>query len=161
MDHQGSYWSVEHDNVYRAVSQATTGYQQLNNPAWRAACTAGVARRRLTHRGYRGGAHKHRGTHVQQMGVNNVNLLSITLHNHIRTAKLCLINSRSVCNKAEFLVGYVTSHDIDIMCITETWLRVRTEHLLLQSRLVVITLSTLLGVTVVVLFRSSFHIDHS
>ena len=96
---------------------------RLNNGAWRAACTAGVALRRPTHRGCRGGSHKQRRAHIKQMGVNNANLIPITLHNQVRTAKLCLLNARSVCNKAEFLVDYITSHDIDIICITETWLR--------------------------------------
>ena len=101
-----------------------------------------------------------------QKGVNNDNLLSITLHNQVRTAKLCLINSRSVYNKAEFLVDYVTSHDIDIMCITETWLRSEDTasasvvtpsgyHLEHAAR------SNGHGGGVGVLFRSSFHIDHS
>ena len=100
------------------------------------------------------------------MGVNNANLLSITLLNQVRTAKLCLINSRSVCNKAEFLVDYITSHDIDIMCITETWLRSEDTasasaitpsgyHLEHAAR------SNGRGGGVGVLFRSSFHIDHS
>ena len=117
-------------------------------------------------RGCRGGAHKQRRTQVQQMGVNNANLLSITLLNQVRTAKLCLINSRSVCNKAEFLVDYITSHDIDIMCITETWLRSEDTasasaitpsgyHLEHAAR------SNGRGGGVGVLFRSSFHIDHS
>ena len=121
---------------------------RLNNATCRAACTAGVARRR---------------TQVKQTGVN---LLSITLHSQVRTAKLCLINSRSVCNKAEFLFDYVTSHDIDIMCITETWLRSEDSasasaitpsgyHLEYAAR------SNGRGGGVGVLFRSSFHIDHS
>ena len=103
---------------------------RLNNATRRAACAAGVARRRPTHRGCRGGAHKQRRTQVKQTVVNNDNLLSITLDNQVRTAKFCLINSRSVCNKAEFLVDYVTSHDIDIMCITETWLHSADVHCL-------------------------------
>ena len=47
---------------------------RLNYPAWRAACTAGLAHRRPTHRGCRGGVRKQRHTQVKQMGVNNANL---------------------------------------------------------------------------------------
>ena len=32
-------------------------------------------------------------------------------------------NSQSVCNKTDKLRDYVTDHDIDILCLTETWLR--------------------------------------
>ena len=137
---------------------------RLDNATWRAACTAGVALRRPTRRGCRGGSRKQR--HTQQTGVNNANLLTITPHNQVLTAKLCLINARSVCNKAELIVDYVTSHDIDIMCITETWLR--SEDTASVSavtpsgyHLEHVARSNGRGGGVSVLFRSSFSIDHS
>ena len=98
--------------------------------------------------------------------MNNANLPPITLHNQVWTTKLCLINSRSMCNKAEFLVDYITSHDIDIMCITETWLR--SEDTASASAITPsgynlehAARSNGRGGGVGVLFRSSFHIDHS
>ena len=137
---------------------------RLDNATWRAACTAGVALRRPTRRGCRGGSRKQR--HTQQTGVNNANLLTITPHNQLLTAKLCLIKARSVCNKAELIVDYVTSHDIDIMCITETWLR--SEDTASVSavtpsgyHLEHVARSNGRGGGVSVLFRSSFSIDHS
>ena len=95
---------------------------RLNKAAWRAACNAGVALRRSTHRGCRGGVHKLRRTPVKQTGINTANLLNIQINTNVRPAKLCLLTARSVCNKADFLVDYVADHDLDILCITETWL---------------------------------------
>ena len=117
---------------------------RLNKVAWRAACNAGVALRRPTHRGCRGGVHKLRRTPVKQTGINAANLLNIQLTTNVRPAKLCLLNTRSVCNKADFLVDYVADHDLDILCITETWLS-----------------SEIRGGGVGVLFKSSFTVDHS
>ena len=36
---------------------------------------------------------------------------------------LSVWNSQLVCNKTDKLCDYVTDHDIDILCLTETWLR--------------------------------------
>lgn len=36
---------------------------------------------------------------------------------------LSVWNSQSVCNKTDKLCDYVTDHDIDVLCLTETWLR--------------------------------------
>jgi len=36
---------------------------------------------------------------------------------------VCCLNTRSVKNKTLSISDYVTSHDYDIMCLTETWLR--------------------------------------
>ena len=35
---------------------------------------------------------------------------------------MCCLNTRSVKNKTLSISDYVTSHDYDIMCLTETWL---------------------------------------
>ena len=94
----------------------------LNNAAWKSACQAGVALHRRTHRGCRAGAHTRRRIVLRQTGANTTNLLTIKPVNEVHSAKLCLLNARSVCNKADFLIDYVTDHDIDVMCITETWL---------------------------------------
>ena len=94
----------------------------LNNAAWSAACNAGVALRRPTHCGCRWGVHKLRRTQVKQTGVNTANLLYIQLHTNVRPARLCLLNEKSVCNKVDFFVNYVADHELDIVCINETWL---------------------------------------
>ncbi|XP_072021334.1 uncharacterized protein [Amphiura filiformis] len=36
---------------------------------------------------------------------------------------LSVWNAQSVCNKTDKLCDYVTDHDIDVLCLTETWLR--------------------------------------
>ena len=39
-----------------------------------------------------------------------------------KTTSLALINSRSVRNKADLIRDYIIDRDLDIVCITETWL---------------------------------------
>ena len=100
--------------------------------AWRAACNAGVALRlpgephamqgwhsvclesRMQYRGgtpsvhspqLPWGVHKLRRTPVKQTGVKTADLLSIQLTTNVRPGKLCLLNTRSVCNKADFHKG--------------------------------------------------------
>ena len=68
------------------------------------------------------GVHKLLRTPVKQTGSNTANLANIQLNTNVRPAKLSLLNARSVCNKADLLVDYVADHDLDILCITETWL---------------------------------------
>ena len=80
-----------------------------------------MALHRPTHRGCRGGVHILRRIPVKQTGDNTANLLNIQQDTNVRPAKLCLLNARSVFNKADFLVDYVADHDLDILCITESW----------------------------------------
>ena len=108
---------------------------RLNNTACRAACVAGVALHRPTHRGCRAGAHKPRKIPaiitsrpptltkppLSSRG-NNIQVPMLTTN--VRPAKLSLLNARSVCNKGVFffLADFVVDHDLDILCLTETWL---------------------------------------
>ena len=82
-----------------------------------------MALHRGTHRGCRACAHTRRRIVCKQTGVNKTNLLTIKPVNEVHSAKLCLLNARSVCNKADYFIDYVTDHDIDVLCITETWLQ--------------------------------------
>ena len=54
---------LTHDYLYR-LRPSGHSHLRLNNAAWRAACEAGVALLRPTHRGSRGGARKQRPIHV-------------------------------------------------------------------------------------------------
>ena len=124
MDHPSSCWSVEHDSLYRSVSETTAGCQQRPTGQCymesRLYCWCGPA---TAHASWLSWGFPQTETHTANRCEQHANLLTITPHNQVLPAKLCLINARSVCNKAELIVDYVTSHDIDIMCITETWLR--------------------------------------
>ena len=73
---------------------------------------------------------------------------------------------RSVCNKADFIIDYVTDHDIDVLCITETWLQsdntasvsaITPRGYLFEH----VARSNQRGGGVGVLFRASFTLDHS
>ena len=101
-----------------------------------------------------------------QTGVNTANLLNIQLNTNIRPAKLCLLNARSVCNKIDVLVDYVADHDLDILCITETW--PSSEDTAAVSTVTPcgylfehVARSNLRDGGVGVLFKSSFTVDHS
>ena len=39
-----------------------------------------------------------------------------------KKATLCLINTRSLSSNANIICDYVLEHDLDIVCVTETWL---------------------------------------
>ena len=116
---------------------------KLDHPAWRAAVSAGVALHRPTRRGCRGGAHIQRHIapivgyrtaspfvgqpDIHQHGVNNNNIRRICLmpiaHQETRKAtKLGLLNARSLRSNSNIICDYVLEHDIDILCLTETWL---------------------------------------
>lgn len=60
-------------------------------------------------------------------GVNSSNLLippRIPFVPQVsKSAKLCLVNTRSICNKASLLNDFVIENDIDLLCISETWLK--------------------------------------
>ena len=131
----------------------------LNNVAWKSACQAGVALHGRTHRGCRAGAHTRRRFVQKQTGVNTTNLLTIKPVNEVHSAKLCLLNARSVCNKADFIIDYVADHDIDVLCITETWLQ--SDNNAAVSAITPHSLSTLLGVTSVEVGWVFFSEHHS
>lgn len=62
-------------------------------------------------------------------GVNFANLIKIKTVNLDLAPSTpsyidcCLLNTRSVGNKAAVVRDYVIEHDIDVLCITETWLK--------------------------------------
>lgn len=60
-------------------------------------------------------------------GANHANLsipLLIPFCNQVcKKSKLCILNSRSVCNKALLLNDFIVANEIDVLCITETWLK--------------------------------------
>ena len=41
----------------------------------------------------------------------------------VRNFKACLLNARSLCNKASVFGDFVSSNDLDMVGVTETWLR--------------------------------------
>ena len=61
-------------------------------------------------------------------GVNDSNLTSILLEknvprNDFHSVTAGVLNSRSICNKSSLLSDHVTENKLDLMIITETWLR--------------------------------------
>ena len=99
--------SLTRDYLYRLRPSGHSHFR-LNNTAWRAACEAGVALQRPTHRGYRGGARKQRPIHVivsarpiaPAKSVPRVrHLTSISTRTITPSLKVVLLNTRSLCNK--------------------------------------------------------------
>ena len=110
----------------------------LTDAAWRAAVSAGVAIRRPTKRGCRGGAHRqqkivpivgHRPDLIcvgEATGSNATNLRQCSLidSNIIHASKLCIctLNPWSVFNKTTTLHDFIIDQQLDIFALTETWL---------------------------------------
>ena len=107
---------------------------RLNNAAWRAACEAGVALHRSTHRGTRGGALKRRFIRVIVSVQSTMSAKPILrVHHHsvkiiksrttIPSLKLVLMNTRYVCNKVSVISETLLDADADVSFLAETWLR--------------------------------------
>ena len=112
----------------------------LNNTAWRAACTAGVALRRPTHRGCRGDVRKQRLTRVTQLGVNNANLIPVLIEKVGVTCKddglrVCCINAQSCRNKTLAIADHIIEQNIDDMAICETWLKSKRDTNVIKDML--------------------------
>ena len=65
----------------------------------------------------------------------NLNNLSIPprlpLHPSIeKTAKICHLNARSVCNKPTVINDFTVENSIDILCLTETWLKSNSQEVI-------------------------------
>ena len=93
-----------------------------------------------TRRGKRGGQRKQRAinTHITPRSDETTrnkpcaiqrytNLVHVDLHNEATTPKtnisVAVINARSVRNKTTTITECITDHNIDILAITETWLK--------------------------------------
>ena len=46
---------------------------------------------------------------------------SVAKNSH-EPSTLCLLNAQSVRKKADIISNYLSEHDVDLACITETWL---------------------------------------
>ncbi|KAI0242714.1 hypothetical protein LSAT2_011714 [Lamellibrachia satsuma] len=113
---------------------------RLNADAWTTAIELGIAAKLPTKRGCRGGVRKQRiiqpvighrpptrqAITSKQTGVDSSNLVhQITPVSALDTctaATLGLLNVRSLRNKADFITDNACENDIDILCLTETWL---------------------------------------
>ena len=113
---------------------------RLNADAWTTAIELGIAAKLPTRRGCRGGVRKQRTTQPvighrpptrqaipnKQMGVDSSNLVQlitpVSALDSCTAATLGLLNVRSLRNKADFITDYACKNDIDILCMTETWL---------------------------------------
>ena len=129
-----------------------------------------MARRRpgfdsRTHRGCRAGAHTRRRFVQKQTGVNTTNLLTIKPVVNILPSCVYSMRDPSV-NKADFIIDYVADHDIDVLCITETWLQrdntafvsaITPRGYLFED----VARSNHRGGGVGVLYRASLTLDHS
>ena len=64
-------------------------------------------------------------THYRGVNTNNFSIpLRLPLIPQVtQPAKLCLLNARSVCNKSLIINDFVVESNIDILCLTETWLK--------------------------------------
>ena len=104
-----------------------------------------------------------------QYGVNNNNIRRICLvpiaHQETRKAtKLGLLNARSLRSNYNIICDYVLEHDIDIICLTETWLTpnddIITQAIIPQGYIIEhIPRSTRRGGGVGVLFKNTLRLE--
>ena len=98
-------------------------YGRLPQDAWRTILSLGIERDefRPTHRGVRAGLQRKR----KQAAKLNRN---ITRRRNCNFLNVCHWNAQSVRNKTTFCSDYVTDHNVDIMCLTETWLNAEKDQ---------------------------------
>ena len=124
---------------------------------WLTLTTNGIAKRKPTRRSRRGGTKLQRpitltvsvsrsvtqgtnklraraNTATRRCGANVYNLQhdTLTQHDHsfaCKPAIVALLNVRSIRNKGAFITDHVLQHDIDMLCLTETWLSTDDESL--------------------------------
>ena len=130
-----------YDRQLLASLQSNSGNIHLNNAAWRAAVSAGVALHRPTKQGCRGVPIKQRKVTTivgnrpellfflgEATGANIMNNKQCAnKRSKLCTMTMCLINVQSVRNKVPQLTEYIIDHDFDIVVITETWLHATSD----------------------------------
>ena len=69
------------------------------------------------------GVYKHVATVDSLTSTVSSRTLAAITRKHRSAIKMCLLNPCSVCNKTSVLQDFVTDHNIDLMVLTETWLK--------------------------------------
>ena len=127
--------------LYQLGQSTVPNSSRLHPRTWNTIRELGIAVRRPTKRGCRGGRqHQHQHQHVISTVIghrptvrvrssqqHHDNLIQVTLTANPRicpttTASLCILNARSVRNKTTDMLDHIHEHDLDIVAITETWL---------------------------------------
>ena len=108
----------------------------IGHGAWRTICELGLSTRGPTTRGCRGGTRKERTIKIvvgnrptsgfQHRTICQANLMSLPRRPHQCFSSIpldfCLLNIRG-SNKGDEIVEFVTDNDLDILAMTETWLK--------------------------------------
>ena len=104
------------------------GRQRLNSalPQRHCGCRGGVRKERTIQPVIGHRLPTRQAIPTKQTSVDSSNLVQLitpvsTLHSST-AATLGLLNVRSLRNKADFITDYACENDIDILCLTETWL---------------------------------------
>ena len=90
------------------INQHLNPKTHVPNTLWRHLVNLGINNRRPTHRGNKGKV-KHSSPTPKATPIK-------------KKVSMCLWNARSVGNKTTFITEYLKEHDIDVICITESWL---------------------------------------
>ena len=81
-----------------------------------------------TRRGCRAGRNKRKNDYSKNTGPNRLidlkSKVGPNISNNRKThgIRLALINAQSVRNKTDMIVDHIIDNDIDVLCITESWL---------------------------------------
>ena len=74
-------------------------------------------------RGWKVGAKAKKNRDIATVCHENCSLSSVDV-----PTLLCEVKTRSACNKTDIVIDHLIDFDIDIMCLTETWLTDTERH---------------------------------
>ena len=122
------------DELFKVCAQCTNTI--LDKPVLCSIRLSGIARRRATHRGCRGGLKRKipiivtpqtlRPPTPRGNGHNPLNVIEVNLKpnhaEHKQALHIGLVNCQSVVNKKDEIADYTRDFNMDIVALTETWL---------------------------------------
>ena len=107
---------------FKQISHKSTSCISLSNHVWDILRKLGISK--ATRRGCRAGKHvKYFHTSHLRNRVLHKNLPICDQNNAKESLKIGLFNARSLCNKVGLVIELIKECSLDLLCVTETWLR--------------------------------------
>ena len=136
-----TFFTMQYSSEQLHLLKKESSNERLPTPVWNVIKSCNLHVSPATHRGVRAGTRKQKFTsaapqlHQATLSNNQFPSDSSTRHQCKPTVKqtnlhLTFWNVRSLCNKATEVGDYITEQNIDLLAITETWLKDTNSHVI-------------------------------